>query len=508
MTSLGGAPPVNVAAAALGLDDEATSDGSSPIIKKSDHSTEAAKSEGGAAGGPAGAGAAVNATKKKKKRKKKKKNAQTAAKDQTVTLTKWDKQARAHKQITVPLVATEKDSSESLDESGSDEGILSYRKGGYHPVNLEESYHSRYRVVHKLGWGQFSTVWLSWDKLDECHVALKFVKSASHYMDAARDEIEIMTRLGDGSPHLCSLLNHFDIFGPMGKHAVLVFPVLGVNLWDLIDEYSPNGLRLHVVRKISCQLLQGVAYMHKKSVIHTDLKPENIALAQPSRTVMAIIAHAKEDMTEPERDYLEALLLKDLKIKIVDFGNGCWVDRHFTDDIQTTQYRAPEVIIRSRYGTACDMWSVACILFELATGEQLFHPKKGKNHGKDDDHIALITELLGHWPVDFAIGGKRSNEFFTPKGKLRKISKLEFWPLKNVLMEKYKVPESAASEAASFLAPMLLVRPKERARAEEMLGHAWLSAPDDAADVAAGAFIDRGEKSDEDATSEETEEDE
>ncbi len=29
--------------------------------------------------------------------------------------------------------------------------------------------------------------------------------------------------------------------------------------------------------------------------------------------------------------------------KIVDFGNGCWISKHFTDDIQTRQYRCPEV---------------------------------------------------------------------------------------------------------------------------------------------------------------------
>jgi serine/threonine-protein kinase SRPK3 len=111
------------------------------------------------------------------------------------------------------------------------------------------------------------------------------------------------------------------------------------------------------------------------------------------------------------------------------------VDKHFTDDIQTTQYRAPEVIIRSRYGPAVDVWSVACILFELLTGDQLFHPRASKKHSKDDDHgegkktlmiitfkrkkkVALIAELLGSWPRDFALGGNRSNDLFTRKGKV------------------------------------------------------------------------------------------
>lgn len=35
-----------------------------------------------------------------------------------------------------------------------------YKKSGFHPVHIEELHHSRYRVVHKLGYGSYSTVWL------------------------------------------------------------------------------------------------------------------------------------------------------------------------------------------------------------------------------------------------------------------------------------------------------------------------------------------------------------
>ncbi|CAK0869946.1 unnamed protein product, partial [Prorocentrum cordatum] len=46
---------------------------------------------------------------------------------------------------------------------GDDEGVDQYKKGGYHVVNIGEVYNSRYRVVAKLGWGHFSTVWLCED---------------------------------------------------------------------------------------------------------------------------------------------------------------------------------------------------------------------------------------------------------------------------------------------------------------------------------------------------------
>jgi len=36
--------------------------------------------------------------------------------------------------------------------------------GGYHPVGIGDLYNNQYRVIRKLGWGHFSTVWLSWDE--------------------------------------------------------------------------------------------------------------------------------------------------------------------------------------------------------------------------------------------------------------------------------------------------------------------------------------------------------
>ena len=36
--------------------------------------------------------------------------------------------------------------------------------GGYHPVCPDDEYNQRYRVIRKLGWGHFSTVWLCWDE--------------------------------------------------------------------------------------------------------------------------------------------------------------------------------------------------------------------------------------------------------------------------------------------------------------------------------------------------------
>ena len=74
----------------------------------------------------------------------------------------------------------------------------------------------------------------------------------------------------------------------------------------------------------------------------------------------------------------------DLKCKLVDFGNACWTYKQFTSDIQTRQYRCPEVILGSKYSTSADLWSFACICFELATGDVLFDPHSGDNYDRDE----------------------------------------------------------------------------------------------------------------------------
>ncbi|WP_371918795.1 protein kinase, partial [Pseudomonas sp. GW460-4] len=70
----------------------------------------------------------------------------------------------------------------------------------------------------------------------------------------------------------------------------------------------------------------------------------------------------------------------DRRCKLVDFGNTCWTHKQVTDDIQTRQYKCPEVILGSKYSTPADLWSFACICFELATGDVLFDPPYSDNN--------------------------------------------------------------------------------------------------------------------------------
>ncbi|KAG2469561.1 SRPK2 kinase, partial [Polypterus senegalus] len=195
-----------------------------------------------------------------------------------------------------------------------------------------------------------------------------------------------------------------------------------------------------------------------------------------------------------------------IHVKIADLGNACWVHKHFTEDIQTRQYRSIEVLIGAGYSTPADIWSTACMAFELATGDYLFEPHSGEDYSRDEDHIAHIIELLGTIPRHFALSGKYSREFFnrrdhialiiellgmiprklalsgrfakeffTKKGELRHITKLKPWSLFDVLVEKYGWQADDAAHFTDFLLPMLEMVPEKRASAGECLTHPWLN---------------------------------
>ncbi|KAM6307727.1 LOW QUALITY PROTEIN: SRSF protein kinase 3 [Podargus strigoides] len=177
---------------------------------------------------------------------------------------------------------------------------------------------------------------------------------------------------------------------------------------------------------------------------------------------------------EGQENPLDPRCASRLRVKIADLGNGCWVHRHFTEDIQTRQYRALEVLLGADYGPPADIWSTACMAFELATGDYLFEPHSGEDYSRDEDHIAHVIELLGEIPRHVALGGRYSREFFNRRGELRHIRHLRPWGLRAVLQEKYDWPRGAAAAFARFLRPMLAFEPGLRATAAQCLRHPWL----------------------------------
>lgn len=476
------------------------------------------------------------------------------------------------------------------EHSGDEEDLEDYCKGGYHPVQVGEQFkNGRYTVVQKLGWGHFSTVWLSRDNETGKHVALKVVRSASHYTETALDEIKLLKKIVDANPdhpgrmHVVSLLDSFEHRGPNGLHVCMVFEVLGENLLGLIKRWNHRGIPMPLVKQITKQVLLGLDYLHREcGIIHTDLKPENVLIEigdvekivkeyvgstenikkkdnktrsdardggrrrrrtlitgsqpLPSPISATFTHHRYEDVVSPYKLHSQSSLSKlssrangtslsplsvngdtdmsedaykvrektadviardisgisleksipedpnedeeinieVISVKIADLGNACWVNHHFTNDIQTRQYRSPEVILGAKWGASTDIWSMACMIFELITGDYLFDPQSGSKYGKDDDHIAQIVELLGSFPRGLSMNGKWSNEIFNRKGELRNIHRLRHWALPDVLREKYHFIRPDADQMSNFLLPMLELDPSKRANAGGMSNHEFL----------------------------------
>lgn len=65
---------------------------------------------------------------------------------------------------------------------------------------------------------------------------------------------------------------------------------------------------------------------------------------------------------KPSKDDDPELNFDIISVKIADLGNACWVGHHFTNDIQTRQYRSPEVILGAKWGASTDVWSMASMV--------------------------------------------------------------------------------------------------------------------------------------------------
>merc|ERR1712176_932547 len=125
----------------------------------------------------------------------------------------------------------------------------------------------------------------------------------------------------------------------------------------LVFEYLENDLKKYmralngrlqpaVVKKFAFQLCRGIEFCHANRIIHRDIKPQNL------------------------------LINKDLQLKLADFGLARAFTvpiPKYTHEVVTVWYRPPEILLGgTHYSVPVDIWSIGCVMGEMATGAPLF----------------------------------------------------------------------------------------------------------------------------------------
>ena len=150
------------------------------------------------------------------------------------------------------------------------ESLEGYCTGGFHPITIGDHLHDRYQIVHKLGFGIHSVVWLAWDKRASRYVAIKIAIAESD-----SEEHIVLHQLSIGNQHTAESLqalfppifDEFFVTGPNGQHQCLVTLPAKASLGDLF-EGPRSPFHLPTARVIVAQLILAVCFLHSQGIVH------------------------------------------------------------------------------------------------------------------------------------------------------------------------------------------------------------------------------------------------
>ncbi|XP_045051563.3 cyclin-dependent kinase 16 [Desmodus rotundus] len=198
-----------------------------------------------------------------------------------------------------------------------------------------------YTKLDKLGEGTQATIYKGKSKLTDDLVALKEIRLEKEegLPCTAIWEMSLLRDLKHAN-----IVTLLDIIH-MENSLTLVFEFLDKDLQQYLDDCGAI-INRHNVKLFLFQLLRGLAYCHRKNVLHRDLHPQNL------------------------------LISKRGELKLADFGlarTKSILTKTYSNEVVTLWYRPPDLLLgSSHYSTHVDMWGVGCVFYEMATGQPLF----------------------------------------------------------------------------------------------------------------------------------------
>lgn len=193
-----------------------------------------------------------------------------------------------------------------------------------------------------LGAGTFGQVWLVTKQRDPTPYALKvqYKREIIGYgqVDGVLREKSVMTEFDH--PFVLRLV---ETYQDPNCIYMLMDLVQGGEMYNIIHTDNRDGLSENVSKFYAANILEGLSHMHRKNIIHRDLKFENIMMSKDGFCVLIDFGFAKK-----------------IKHKTYTFCG-------------TPLFIAPEVVLSEGHNKGADIWSYGVLLFEMVTGENPFY---------------------------------------------------------------------------------------------------------------------------------------